>query len=517
MEIFASLADGFAVALTFQNLTLALLGCFLGTLMGALPGLGPANGVAILIPIAFTLGLGPAPSLILLTSVYYGAMYGGRISSILLNIPGDEPAMMTCLDGYPMAQQGKAGEALALSGIASFIGSFFATWGLVLIAPQLVKIALLFGPAEYFALFTMAFGTLGGVTASNQAKSALAAALGLVIAMIGSDSQTGSERFTFGHIHLYDGIDFLIAIVGLFAISEVLIFIEHHQGGAAAKSGAKIGRLLPNFSVLKRSGGTMFRSTIIGFLSGVLPGAGASLGSFLSYSVEKNTVDREGKTFGKGDPRGIIAPEVGNNAAAGGALVPMLSLGVPGSGTTAVLLAVLLQLNITPGPLLFKNNPDIVWGLIAALFIANFILLALNLPMVGLFTRVLLVPTRILMPVVAMISFVGIYGLTGSTFDVMLMVGFGLAGWTLRKLGVPLVPVILGILLGNEMEVNMRRALQVSDGDWSIFVGSPLAIGIWAIAIAGFVLPIFFGKKVKKQMHAGHSEEEVEEVIKGGD
>ncbi len=517
MDSFSNLIDGFAVALTFQNLLLALLGCFLGTLMGALPGLGPANGVAILIPIAFTLGLGPAPSLILLTSVYYGAMYGGRISSILLNIPGDEPAMMTCLDGYPMAQQGRAGEALALSGIASFVGSFFATLGLVLIAPQLVKIALLFGPAEYFALFTMAFATLGGVTASNQAKSALAAALGLGIAMIGSDSQTGSERFTFGHIHLYDGIDFLIAIVGLFAISEVLIFIEHHRSGAAGKPGAKIGRLIPDFRILKRSIGTMIRSTIIGFLAGVLPGAGASLGSFLSYSVEKSTLDREGKTFGKGDPRGVIAPEVGNNAAAGGALVPMLSLGVPGSGTTAVLLAVLLQLNITPGPLLFRNNPDIVWGLIAALFIANIILLALNLPMVGLFTRVLLVPTRILMPVVAMISFVGIYGLTGSTFDVMLMVGFGFMGWGLRKLGVPLVPVILGILLGNEMEVNMRRALQISDGDWSIFVGSPLAIGIWAIAIAGFVLPIFFGKKVKKRMVANHSKTEIEEIDKGED
>ena len=521
MEILSNLLDGFAVALTAQNLFLALLGCFLGTLMGALPGLGPANGVAILIPIAFTLGLGPVQSLILLTSVYYGAMYGGRISSILLNIPGDEPAMMTCLDGYPMAQQGKAGEALALSGIASFIGSFFATWGLVLVAPQLVKIALLFGPAEYFALFTMAFATLGGVTASNQAKSAFAAALGLGIAMIGSDSQTGSPRFTFGYIHLWDGIDFLIAIVGMFALSEVLIFIEHHQGSAAAKSKIEVGRLMPEFSVLKRalkrSVGTMSRSTVIGFLAGILPGAGASLGSFLSYSVEKNTVDHEGKTFGKGDPRGVIAPEVGNNAAAGGALVPMLALGVPGSGTTAVLLAVLLQLNITPGPLLFRNNPDVVWGLIAALFIANFMLLALNLPLVGLFTRVLMVPTRILMPVVAMVSFVGIYGLSGSTFDVMLMVGFGFLGWLLRKYGVPLVPVILGILLGNEMEVNFRRALQVSDGDWSILVGSPLAIGIWAIAVIGFVLPIFFGKKVKRRMEAGHAEDEIDEVMKGGD
>jgi len=517
MDIFANLADGFAVALTLQNFLLAVLGCFLGTLMGALPGLGPANGVAILIPIAFTLGLGPAPSMILLCSVYIGAMYGGRISSILLNIPGDEPAMMTCLDGHPMALQGKAGEALALSGIASFVGGFFSICGLALLAPQLVKIALMFGPAEYFALFTMAFATLGGITASNQAKSAFAAALGLGIAMIGMDSQTGSQRFTFDHIHLYDGIDFLIAIVGLFALSEVLIFIEHHKGGAAAKSGTDIGRLMPDFRVLARSTGTMVRSTIIGFISGVLPGAGASLGSFLAYSVEKNTVDREGKTFGKGDPRGVIAPEVGNNASTGGALVPMLALGVPGSGTTAVLLAVLLQLNITPGPLLFQNNPDVVWGLIAALFLANFMLLAMNLPLVGLFTRLLLIPTRILMPVVAMVSFVGIYGLTGSTFDVMLLVVFGFMGWVLRKLGVPLVPIILGILLGNEMEVNLRRALQVSDGDWLILVGSPLAIIIWSIAIAGFVLPIFFGKKVKKRMEAEKAADDVEAVVKGGD
>jgi len=501
METFSNLADGFAIALTWEHLFLALLGCFLGTLMGALPGLGPANGVAILIPIAFSLGLGPTASLILLTSVYYGAMYGGRISSILLNIPGDEPAMMTCLDGYPMARQGKAGEALSLSGIASFVGAFFATWGLVFLAPQLVKIALLFGPAEYFVLFTMAFATLGGISSTNQAKSAFAAALGLGIAMIGSDSQTGSQRFTFGEIHLFDGIDFLIAIVGLFALSEVFIFLEQHRGGAVGTSGKiNIGKLLPDIKILKRCVPTMGRSTVIGFIAGVLPGAGASLGSFLSYSLEKATVDREGKSFGKGDPRGVVAPEVGNNAASGGALVPMLALGVPGSGTTAVLLAVLLQLNITPGPLLFQKNPEIVWGLIASLFIGNFMLLALNIPLVGLFTRVLLVPTRVLMPVVAMISFVGIYGITGSTFDVMLMVGFGILGWVLRKLDVPLVPIILGILLGNEMEVNLRRAMTISDGDWSILVGSPLAIILWVIAIVGFTLPIFIGRNVKKQM-----------------
>lgn len=510
MEILASLADGFAIALTPTNLFLALVGCFLGTIMGALPGLGPANGVAILIPIAFSLGLGPTPSLILLTAVYYGAMYGGRISSIMLNIPGDEPAMMTCLDGYPMAQKGHAGEALALSGFASFVGAFFATIGLTLLAPQLVKIALLFGPAEYFVLFTLAFATLGGISSTNQAKSAFAAMLGLGIAMIGVDTQTGVQRFTFGELHLYDGIDFLIAIVGLFALSEVFVFLEAHRGGATASSNAlKIGKLYPSLSVLRSCIPTSLRATVIGFISGVLPGAGASLGSFLAYSLEKQTVDRESKTFGKGDPRGIVAPEVGNNAAAGGALVPMLSLGVPGSGTTAVLLAVLLALNITPGPLLFTKNPDIVWGLIAALFIGNFMLLALNIPLVGLFTRVMLVPTRILMPVVAMISFVGIYGLTGSTFDLMLMVGFGVMGWILRKLEVPLVPIILGILLGNEMEVNLRRALTISDGDWLVLVGSPLAVGLWVIAIAGFVMPMFMGRRVKKRMQANRPADEI--------
>ena len=501
MDTLSSLADGFAIALSFENLGLALLGCFLGTIMGALPGLGPSNGVAILIPLAFSLGLGATPALILLTSVYYGAMYGGRISSILLNIPGDEPAMMTCLDGYPMAQQGRAGEALSLSGIASFVGAFIATWGLILLAPQLVKFALLFGPAEYFALFALAFATLGGVSSTNQAKSAFAAMLGLGLAMIGVDTQTGVPRLTFGEVHLYDGLDFLVAIVGLFALSEVFIFLEHRHGAADAE-GKKIevGRLTVPRAVLARCTPTMLRTSLLGFVAGVLPGAGASLGSFISYSMEKRLVDREG-TFGKGDPRGVAAPEAGNNAAAGGALVPMLALGVPGSGTTAVLLAVLLSLNITPGPLLFANNPDVVWGLIAALFIANFMLLAMNIPMVGLFTRVLMIPPRILMPIVAMVSFVGIYGISGSSFDLLVMVGFGVIGWGLRKLDVPLVPIILGTLLGNTMENNLRRAVTISNGDYGTLVGSPLAIGLWTVAIVGFILPIFVGKVVRARMH----------------
>jgi putative tricarboxylic transport membrane protein len=500
METLAALADGFAVALSMQNLGLALLGCFLGTIIGALPGLGPSNGVAILIPVAFALGLPATPALILLTSVYYGAMYGGRISSILLNIPGDEPAMMTTLDGYPMAQKGKAGEALMISAIASFVGSFVATWGLVFLAPQLVKVALLFGPAEYFALFTLAFATLGGLASRNQAKAALAAGLGLGIAMIGVDGQTGVPRFSFGEVHLYDGIDFLVAIVGLFALSEVFIFLEkRHDDAGAASRGVKLGRLLPSMSLLKGLWPSIGRGTGIGFIAGVLPGAGASLGSFLAYAMEKKVSDGK-KTFGTGDPRGVAAPEAGNNASAGGALVPMLALGVPGSGTTAVLLAMLLALNITPGPLLFTQNPDVVWGLIGALFIANFMLLFLNLPLVGLFARVLLVPTRYLMPGVAMISVVGIYGISGSTFDLMVMIGFGVLGWALRKMDVPLVPIVLGILLGNQMEVNLRREMTISNGDWTALFDSALSVGLWSVAIIGFVVPILFGRYFRPKL-----------------
>ena len=512
MDSLAALAHGFAIALTFENLGLALIGAFLGTIIGALPGLGPSNGVAILIPLAFSLGLGPTPALILLTSVYYGAMYGGRISSILLNIPGDEPAVMTTLDGYPMAMQGRGGEALALSGLASFVGSFFATVGLVFLAPLLVKLALLFGPAEYFALFALAFATLGGISSTNQAKAAFAAALGLGIAMIGVDGQTGVPRFSFGIVHFYDGINFLVAIVGLFALSEVLVFLEHSGDGSGEGKHSKmvIGRLTPSWQTIRSCIPTMGRSTVLGFVAGVLPGAGASLGSFLAYSSEKQLLDRDG-TFGKGDPRGVAAPEAGNNAAAGGALVPMLALGVPGSGTTAVLLAMLLALNITPGPLLFQQNPDVVWGLIAALFIANFMLLLLNVPMVGLFVRVLLIPPRYLMPIVAMVSFVGIYGISGSTFDLMVMVVFGVLGWVLRKFEVPLVPVILGVLLGNLMEANLRRAMTISDGNWGALFASPLALVLWAIAVAGFLLPIIVGRKLKGRIQA--AKEQTDELV----
>ena len=488
MDLLSNLALGFSIALSPYTLMLAVVGCFLGTIIGALPGLGPTNGVAILIPLAFTLGLDATQALVLLTSVYYGCMYGGRISSILLNIPGDEPALMTTLDGYPMAKQGRAGDALVLSGVASFVGGMLATVGLMLLAPMLAQIAYKFGPAEYFALYLLAFCTLGGVSSKNQAKAALAACLGLGIAMIGLSNTTGTPRFTYGILELYDGIDFLVAIVGLFAIAEVFFFIESH--GKDTAIGVKLDKVTVPVKDIMATSWTMLRSSVLGFVAGVLPGAGASLGSFLAYTSEKAIAGKTSK-FGTGDPRGIAAPEAGNNAAAGGALVPMLTLGVPGSGTTAVLLAVLMTLNITPGPMLFTERPEVVWGLIASLIIANVVLLIMNVPMVKVFVRILMVPPGILMPGVTMISFVGIYSLTGSHFDLLLMVGFGVLGYFLRKLDVPTVPVILGILLGNHMEDSLRKAMVLSSGDWTYLFSSPIAIGLWIAALLGFVAPMF--------------------------
>jgi len=356
-------------------------------------------------------------------------------------------------------------------------------------------VAYLFGPAEYFALYLLAFCTLGGMASNNQAKSAIASCIGLAIAMIGVDNSSGMPRLTGGNLHLYDGIDFLVAIVGLFAVAEVFFFIESH--GKDSSIGVKLEKVTIPWKQIFETRWTMLRSSAVGFIAGILPGAGASLGSFLAYMTEKSIAGEKGG-FGTGVAKGIAAPEAGNNAAAGGALVPMLTLGVPGSGTTAVLLALLMTLNITPGPTLFSDRPEVVWGLIASLLIANFVLLLMNVPMVKIFVRILQVPPAILLPGVTMISFIGIYSLSGSYFDLLLMIGFGALGYVLRKLDIPTVPVILGILLGGNMEDALRRAMVISDGDGTYLFSSPIAIGLWAAAIIGFVAPMFMRGLLKK-------------------
>lgn len=408
METLNFLMQGFAVALTPTNLMLALVGAFLGTIVGMLPGLGPINGVAILLPFAYALGLPAESALILLAAVYLGCEYGGRISAILINVPGDAAAIMSTLDGYPLAKQGKAGVALSLSAVSSFTGSTIATIGVVLFAPLLAKWAIAFGPAEYFVLMVFAITCLSGLVGDQPIKTAVAALIGLGLATVGVDAVTGIYRFTFDSVNLSDGIQFTTIVIGFFSISEILIMLEQTATGQKALEQGK--RALFNAKEFMFAFGTMIRSGIVGFVVGVLPGAGATIASAMTYTNEKKLAGESG-TFGDGDLRGIAAPEAANNASACGSFIPMLTLGVPGSGTTAVMMGALTLYNITPGPQLFSEQPNIVWGLIASLFVGNVILLILNLPLVGLFAKMLNTPNYILIPAIAAVSFVGVYAI----------------------------------------------------------------------------------------------------------
>lgn len=487
MEVLQHLATGFGVALTPTNLLIAAMGCFIGTIVGLLPGLGPINGVAILMPLAFAMKLPPEASLILLAAVYIGCEYGGRISSILLNVPGDAGAIMTALDGYPMARNGQGGVALSISAWSSFVGSLIATVGIVLFAPLLAQWALSFGPAEYFALMCFAFACIAGLMGESPVKAALAAIIGLSMSCVGLDSNSGVYRFTGGDVHLSDGIQFVVVVIGVFSISELLLMLEQHHSSSGIIT--QTGRMMFNLKELAHTWWGTVRSSVVGFAVGVLPGAGATIASAMTYSMEKSLTDKD-NTFGKGDIRGVAAPEAANNAAATGSFVPMLTLGVPGSGTTAVMVGALSLYNITPGPALFSQQPDLVWGLIASLFVANVILLLLNIPLVGVFTKVLRVPNWLLVPGIVAVSSVGVYAVHATTFDLMLMSGLGFVAYLLRKQGIPMAPLILGFVLGDMMEQNLRRALSISNGDSSILVGSPITQGLWLAAVLMLVVPV---------------------------
>lgn len=487
MDTLQHLILGFGVALSPTNLLIAAMGCFIGTIVGLLPGLGPINGVAILMPLAFAMKLPPEASLILLAAVYIGCEYGGRISSILLNVPGDAGAIMTALDGYPMARKGLGGVALSISAWSSFVGSLVATIGIVLMAPLLASWALSFGPAEYFALMCFAFACIAGLMGDAPVKAGLAALIGLSMSCVGLDSNSGVYRFTGGDIHLSDGIQFVVVVIGVFSISELLLMLQQHHSNAGLVT--QTGRMLFNWLELKATWWGTLRSSVVGFAVGVLPGAGATIASAMTYSMEKSLTDKEG-TFGQGDIRGVAAPEAANNSAATGSFVPMLTLGVPGSGTTAVMVGALSLYNITPGPALFTQQPDLVWGLIASLFVANVILLVMNIPLVGVFTKVLSVPNWLLVPGIVAVSSVGVYAVHATTFDLVLMTGLGFAAYLLRKQGVPMAPLILGFVLGDMMEQNLRRALSISNGDASILVGSPITIGLWVAAALMLLVPL---------------------------
>jgi len=486
MDSINALMGGFAVALTPTNIALAFLGSLIGTAIGVLPGIGPMNAIALLLPFCFALKLPPESALILLAAVYYGSGYGGRITAILLNMPGEPAAAVTTLDGHPLAKMGRGAAALAVSGIGSFVGATLSVILMTFLSVPLARAAVGFSPADYVALIVFALSLLGAVAPGNAVKAWAAGLFGILLALVGIDSGTGVERLTFGSIELLGGIDFTVLAIGLFAIGEVLLLLETRLRATAAALGH--GERL-SLRELAACIPAMLRATGIGFVIGVLPGAGASVAAALSYTTERRIADRQG-TFGKGDLRGVASPETADNAAQIGNLVPMLSLGIPGSGTTAVLLGALLMYNITPGPLLFTQRPEVAWGLIASMYVGNVMLLVLNLPLVGVFARLLAVPAWVLYPGVIALSFAGVYAVSNSPFDLLMATGFGVLGYALRKLDVPLVPIILGFVLGRLLEDNLRRALSLSDGDVLALFASVPSLLLWACTLAALIVPL---------------------------
>ncbi len=494
-EVFSGLYTGFGVALDPMNLLYVVLGCFSGTLIGALPGIGPINGVAILLPIAYSLGLPPESALILLAGIYYGAEYGGRISSILLNVPGDAGAVFTTLDGNPMAKKGEAGRALSLSAVASFVGGTIAVVLMSLFGPLLASVAIHFNPSDYVALMVFAFTCLASLVGKNPIKTLLAAIMGLMIASIGIDANTGVARFTFGVPDILAGIDFLVIVIGLFGMGELITLVEHQITGKLQV--LPVGKSFVSMKDLAEVKWTMLRCSLLGFFIGVLPGTGASVASAVAYGTEKRIAGKSGEKFGTGDIRGLAAPEAANNSSAGGAMVPMLTLGIPGSGTTAILLGALLLFNVTPGPLMFQQRPEIAWGLIASMYIGNLALLVINLPLVGLFARLLTIPQKYLTPLIAVLAFIGVYSVVSNPFDLYMIIGLGLFGWLLRKMGFSLAPVILGVVLGNLFEDNLRRALSISGGDWMVLIQSGRSIVIYILTVLILILPPLYGRMKK--------------------
>ncbi len=496
-ETLPLLLNGFEIALRPENLMFAFVGAFLGTAIGVLPGIGPAGALAMLLPIV--MNLNPVGAIIMLATIYSGAMYGGSTTSILLNVPGETSSVVTCLDGHQMALQGRAGPALCIAAIGSYIAGTLGVVGLMLFAPLIANWALNFGPPEYFALMVFGLSAVASLSGDSLVKGLIAMILGLMLATVGTDV-TGVARYTFNMPEMLDGVQFLAVTIGLFAISEVLLNTNEIRSGL--KQAVIKHKLFISFKEIRESLGAVLRGTFIGFWVGVMPGAGAGIAAFLAYSVETQ-VSRHPERFGKGEIRGVAAPESANNAASVGAMVPMLTLGVPGSGTTAIMLIALTALNVHPGPLMFAQRPDVVWGLIAALYLGNIMLLILNLPLVGLFVRLLYLPMRLLLPVVMVICVIGVYSANQTVLDLVFLCGFGTLGYFMRKHGYPIAPVILGLVLGNRMEEALRQSMIMTQGDLVTLLGRPIVVVFLLLTLTALIAPFvirrlrFAGKPVR--------------------
>ncbi len=490
---FSDLIYGLSITLTFSNLLYCLAGCVIGTLVGVLPGLGPVAAMSLLFPV--TLHIPPVSALIMMAGIYYGAMYGGSTTSILVNIPGEAASVITCLDGYRMARQGRAGVALGMSAMGSFIGGTLSIVALQMVAPPLARVALAFGFPEYFSLICCGLVVLTFMARGSMTKALMMAAFGIFLGTIGTDLFAGTPKFTFGLKILYDGLGIVPVVMGLFGISEVLLNIE--EGINQEVFNTKIKNLFPNLKDWADSIGPVIRGTFIGFFLGILPGAGPVISSFTSYAVEKK-ISKFPEKFGTGMIQGVAGPETANNAAIGGAFVPLLTLAIPPTPGMALLLGCLLSYGVQVGPLLIKNSPDIFWGVVSSMYIGNFMLLVLNLPLIGLWVKILKVPYVILFPLILLFCVVGVYSLNSTTDEVVLMTVFGVIGYLMKKYGYEAAPMIMAMILSPLMENNLRQSLALSHGSFSIFFTRPISAVLMTAAIAMLVLPQLPWIKAKK-------------------
>jgi putative tricarboxylic transport membrane protein len=486
MDAFGNLLDGFSVALTPENLLWALVGVFLGTLVGVLPGIGPALTVALLLPVTYSLE--PISAFIMFAGIYYGGMYGGSTTSILLNTPGESASIITALEGNQMAKRGRGAAALATAAIGSFVAGTLGTLGLTIFAPVMADVALKFGPAEYLALMVLAFTTVSTLLGSSMVRGLVSLFIGLALGLVGIDGLTGQPRFTFGNQHLLGGIDVVTVAVGLFAVGETFWVASHLRRDIGSVSKVTDSKWMTKQD-WKRSWKPWLRGAMFGFPIGSLPAGGAEIPTFLSYSVEKR-LSKHPEEFGKGAIEGVAGPEAANNASAAGVLVPLLTLGLPTSATAAIMLAAFQRYNLNPGPQLFDKNPDLVWGLIASLYIGNLMLLVLNLPLVGLWVKLLSIPRPLLYSGILLFAGLGTWAQSSSVTGLVVLYVIGALGYLMRRFDIPVAPAVVAVILGPEAEIQFRRALQISQGDYSVFVTRPISATIFAIAVLAFVGPL---------------------------
>jgi putative tricarboxylic transport membrane protein len=495
---FAGLLQGFQIALSPVNLLWCFIGSVLGTAVGVLPGLGPAATIALLLPISMKMG-SPITAIILMSGIFYGAMYGGSTTSILLNIPGEAASVVTCIDGYQMAKKGRAGAALGVAAIGSFIAGTFGVVGLTAMAPPLAEAALKFGPPEYFSLTVLGLLMATYLTGDNPIKGLIMAIFGLLLGSVGLDPLSGAVRFAFGIPDLQSNIDFVTIAMGLFGVGEILISLEESEVASIVTT--KIKNVFPTLVDLAQSTWAMIRGSVIGFAVGILPGGGAVLASLISYAVEKK-VSKHPEEFGQGAIAGVAGPEAANNSAASSSFIPLLTLGIPGNASTAMIFAALLIHGITPGPFLLKEHADVFWGVVASMYIGNVMLLVLNLPLVGMWAQLLRVPYAFMAPMIMVLTLVGVYSVNNSVFDIWVMLVMGILGYLARKLKFDLGPLLLAFVLGPIMERSLRQALLMSHGGFGIFFTRPISGGLMATAILFVLYNIWSAQRKKRTVQA---------------